>query len=121
MSTMDIIKLESGYPANFLDVGGKASANTVAKGFEIILKDPNVKAILVNIFGGIVRCDRIANGIIEATEKTEVKIPIIVRLDGTNAKEASKILERSSLSNIITASDLADAARKAVKAAKGVQ
>jgi len=121
MSTMDIIKLKGGYPANFLDVGGKASANTVAKGFEIILKDPNVKAILVNIFGGIVRCDRIANGIIEATEKTEVKVPIVVRLDGTNAKEASKILDGSSLSNIITASDLADAAGKAVKAAKGVQ
>ncbi|MCK4654497.1 MAG: ADP-forming succinate--CoA ligase subunit beta, partial [Candidatus Cloacimonetes bacterium] len=92
MSTMDIIKLEGGEPANFLDVGGKASANTVAKGFEIILKDPNVKAILVNIFGGIVRCDRIANGIIEATEKTEVKVPIVVRLDGTNAKEAIEII-----------------------------
>ena len=120
MSTMDIIKLEGGFPANFLDVGGKASASTVAKGFEIILKDPNVKAILVNIFGGIVRCDRIANGILEATEKTEVKVPIVVRLDGTNAKEALKILENSTISNIITATDLADAAQKAVKAAKGV-
>ncbi len=120
MSTMDIIKLKGGFPANFLDVGGKASANTVAKGFEIILKDPNVKAILVNIFGGIVRCDRIANGIIEATEKTEVKVPIVVRLDGTNAKEAIEIIGNSSLTNIISATDLADAAQKAVNAAKGV-
>jgi len=120
MSTMDIIKLEGGFPANFLDVGGKASANTVAKGFEIILKDPNVKAILVNIFGGIVRCDRIANGILEATETTRVEVPIVVRLDGTNAKEAIEIIGNSSLTNIISATDLGDAARKVVKAAKGV-
>jgi succinyl-CoA synthetase beta subunit len=120
MSTMDIIKLEGGEPANFLDVGGKASASTVAKGFEIILKDPNVKAILVNIFGGIVRCDRIANGILEATETTRVEVPIVVRLDGTNAKEAIEIIGDSNLSNIISATDLGDAARKVVKAAKGV-
>jgi len=120
MSTMDIIKLEGGEPANFLDVGGKASASTVAKGFEIILKDPNVKAILVNIFGGIVRCDRIANGILEATETTRVEVPIVVRLDGTNAKEAIEIIGKSSLTNIISATDLGDAARKVVKAAKGV-
>ncbi len=119
MSTMDIIKLSGGEPANFLDVGGGASAETVAKGFEIILRDPNVKAIFVNIFGGIVRCDRIANGILEATQVTEVKVPIIVRLDGTNAKEAAEILKASTIENIITASDLADGAKKAVQAAKG--
>ncbi len=120
MSTMDIIKHEGGEPANFLDVGGGASAETVAKGFEIILKDPNVKAIFVNIFGGIVRCDRIANGIIEAAKVTNVKIPVIVRLDGTNALEASDILRSADIENIITAVDFADGARKAVNAAKGV-
>ncbi len=119
MSTMDIIKLSGGEPANFLDVGGAASAETVAKGFEIILRDPNVKAIFVNIFGGIVRCDRIANGILEATQVTNVSVPVIVRLDGTNAKEASEILRQSNIENIITASDLADGAQKAVQAAKG--
>jgi len=120
MSTMDIIKLSGGEPANFLDVGGAASAETVAKGFEIILSDPNVKAIFVNIFGGIVRCDRIANGILEATEKTEVKVPLIVRLDGTNSTEAAKILQSANIKNIVTATDLADGAIKAVNAAKGV-
>ena len=121
MSTMDIIKLSGGEPANFLDVGGAASAETVAKGFEIILKDKNVKAIFVNIFGGIVRCDRIANGILEATEKTEVKVPLIVRLDGTNSFEAAEILKSANIENIITATDLADGAQKAVNAAKGVR
>ncbi|MCD4795794.1 MAG: ADP-forming succinate--CoA ligase subunit beta [Candidatus Cloacimonetes bacterium] len=120
MSTMDIIKHEGGEPANFLDVGGGASAETVAKGFEIILKDPNVKAIFVNIFGGIVRCDRIANGIIEATKVANVDIPVIVRLDGTNAAEASDILRNANIKNIITAIDFADGARKAVNAVKGV-
>lgn len=121
MSTMDIIKHEGGEPANFLDVGGAASAETVAKGFEIILKDKNVKAIFVNIFGGIVRCDRIANGILEATKKTKVDVPLIVRLDGTNAKEAATILNNANIKNIITASDLADGAKKAVFAAKRVK
>jgi len=119
MSTMDIIKHEGGEPANFLDVGGTASAETVAKGFEIILRDPNVKAIFVNIFGGIVRCDRIANGILDATRKTEVKIPLIIRLDGTNAAEASELLKKVNIKNIITASDLGDGAKKAVAAAAG--
>ena len=119
MSTMDIIKHEGGNPANFLDVGGAASASTVAKGFEIILKDPNVKAIFVNIFGGIVRCDRIANGILEATKITEVNVPIIVRLDGTNAEEAAVILENAHLSNIISAKDLADGAKLSVEAVGG--
>ena len=119
MSTMDIIKHEGGNPANFLDVGGAASASTVAKGFEIILKDPNVKAIFVNIFGGIVRCDRIANGILEATKIIKVSVPIIVRLDGTNAEEAAVILKNANIENIITAVDLADGARLSVKAAGG--
>ncbi|MCD4651343.1 MAG: ADP-forming succinate--CoA ligase subunit beta [Candidatus Cloacimonetes bacterium] len=119
MSTMDIIKHEGGEPANFLDVGGGANAETVAKGFELILADKNVKAIFVNIFGGIVRCDRIANGILEATGKTKVDVPLIVRLDGTNAVEAAKILREANIQNIITASDLADGARKAVAAAHG--
>ena len=119
MSTMDIIKLSGGEPANFLDVGGAANAETVAKGFEIILKDKNVKAIFVNIFGGIVRCDRIANGILEATEKINVKVPLVVRLDGTNASEAAEILKLANIENIITATDLADGAQKAVNAAKG--
>lgn len=119
MGTMDTINYEGGKPANFLDVGGGASAETVAKGFEIILKDPNVKAIFVNIFGGIVRCDRVANGILEATKLTKVDVPVIVRLDGTNAEEAADILNNAGISNIVAATDLADGARKAVAAAKG--
>jgi succinyl-CoA synthetase beta subunit len=119
MATMDIIKLEGGEPANFLDVGGGASADTVAKGFEIILSDPNVKSIFVNIFGGIVRCDRIANGILQATKEVEVNVPVVVRLDGTNAEEAAEILRKANIKNIIPATDLKDGARKAVKAAKG--
>ncbi|NPA11388.1 MAG: ADP-forming succinate--CoA ligase subunit beta [Epsilonproteobacteria bacterium] len=119
MATMDIIKHEGGEPANFLDVGGGANPDTVAKGFEIILSDPNVKSIFVNIFGGIVRCDRIANGILQATEKVEVNVPVIVRLDGTNAEEAAEILRNANIKNIIPAEDLKDGAKKAVKAAKG--
>ncbi len=119
MATMDIIKHEGGEPANFLDVGGGANPDTVAKGFEIILSDPNVKSIFVNIFGGIVRCDRIANGILQATEKVEVNVPVIVRLDGTNAEEATEILRNANIKNIIAATDLKDGAQKAVAAAKG--
>jgi succinyl-CoA synthetase beta subunit len=119
MATMDIIKHEGGEPANFLDVGGGANPETVAKGFEIILKDPNVKAIFVNIFGGIVRCDRVANGILEATKITDVNVPVVVRLDGTNAEEAAEILKNAKIDNIIAAENLADGARKAVAAAKG--
>ncbi|WP_300363161.1 ADP-forming succinate--CoA ligase subunit beta [Hydrogenimonas sp.] len=118
MATMDIIKHEGGEPANFLDVGGGANPETVAKGFEIILKDPNVKAIFVNIFGGIVRCDRVANGILEATKITDVNVPVVVRLDGTNAEEAAEILKNAGIKNIISATDLADGAKKAVEAAK---
>ncbi|HEY9203646.1 MAG TPA: ADP-forming succinate--CoA ligase subunit beta [Sulfurimonas sp.] len=118
MGTMDTINYMGGTPANFLDVGGSANAETVAKGFEIILKNPNVKAIFVNIFGGIVRCDRIANGILEATKLTDVHVPVIVRLDGTNALEAAEILKNANISNVIAATDLADGAAKAVAAAK---
>ncbi len=119
MGTMDTINYVGGTPANFLDVGGTASAETVAKGFEIILRDPNVKSIFVNIFGGIVRCDRIANGILEATKLVDVHVPVVVRLDGTNAAEAAEILKNANIGNVITATDLGDGARKAVAAAKG--
>ncbi|OQX59799.1 MAG: succinate--CoA ligase subunit beta [Helicobacteraceae bacterium 4484_230] len=119
MGTMDTINYMGGTPANFLDVGGSANAETVAKGFEIILKNKNVKAIFVNIFGGIVRCDRIANGILEATKITDVNVPVVVRLDGTNAPEAAEILKNANISNIIVGSDLGDGAAKAVAAAKG--
>jgi len=119
MGTMDTINYMGGTPANFLDVGGSASAQTVAKGFEIILKNPRVKAIFVNIFGGIVRCDRIANGIIEATKITDVNVPVIVRLDGTNAPEAAEILKNANIKNLIVGEDLGDGAAKAVEAAKG--
>ncbi len=119
MGTMDTINYMGGTPANFLDVGGTANAETVAKGFEIILKNPNVKAIFVNIFGGIVRCDRIANGILEATKLVDVNVPVIVRLDGTNAPEAAVILKNANIDNVIAATDLGDGAAKAVAAAKG--
>ena len=119
MGTMDTINYMGGTPANFLDVGGKANAETVAKGFEIILKNPKVKAIFVNIFGGIVRCDRIANGILEATKMVDVHVPVVVRLDGTNAPEAAEILKNANIANVMAATDLADGAAKAVAAAKG--
>lgn len=115
MSTMDIIKYKGGEPANFLDVGGGASAETVAKGMEIILRDKNVKAVFINIFGGIVRCDRIANGIIEATKTISVDVPVIVRLDGTNAEEAQKILETSGIKKLIAVKDMNEGAEKAVE------
>ncbi len=114
MATMDIIKLSGGEPANFLDVGGGANVETVKNGFRIILEDPNVKAILINIFGGIVRCDRVANGVIEAVKDPEIaekveSVPIIVRLQGTNAKEAKEIIDNSGL-NVISAVLLKEAA-----------
>ena len=115
MATMDIIKLAGGEPANFLDVGGGANAQTVEAGFRIILKDPNVEAILINIFGGIVRCDRVANGVIEAAKKVDITVPLIVRLQGTNAEEGQKILEESDL-EIETAILLKEAADKVTKA-----
>jgi len=110
MATMDIIKLSGGEPANFLDVGGNANAETVEAGFKIIMKDPNVKAILINIFGGIVRCDRVANGVVEAYKNMgNIEIPIIVRLQGTNAVEAKKIIDESGL-KVYSAIALQDAA-----------
>ena len=113
MATMDIIKLEGGQPANFLDVGGGATRERVAEALKIILSDPDVKAILVNIFGGIVRCDLIANGIVEAVNDVGIEIPLVVRLEGTKAVEGRAVLDNSDL-NLTAASDLGDAARKVV-------
>jgi len=117
MATMDIIKLAGGEPANFLDVGGGANVETVSNGFKIILSDKNVKAVLINIFGGIVRCDRVANGVVEAAKNIRVNVPVVVRLEGTNAKEARDILANSGL-NFRVASSLQDAAEKVTKAMK---
>ena len=116
MATMDIIKISGGDPANFLDVGGAANAETIKNGFKIILDDKNVKAILINIFGGIVRCDRVANGVIEAVNDLGLDVPVVVRLEGTNADIAKDILSKSNV-DVIPADDLKDAAEKAVKVA----
>jgi len=118
MATMDIIKLAGGEPANFLDVGGTASAETVKNGFRIILSDKNVKAVLINIFGGIVRCDRVANGVVQAVKELGLDVPVVVRLEGTNAEEAQIILSKSGVS-IIPAVGMKDAAEKVVNAALG--
>jgi len=118
MATMDLIKLHGGDPANFLDVGGGATKERVAEAFKIILSDEKVKTVLVNIFGGIVRCDLIAEGVIGAIEEVGVKVPIVVRLEGNNAQLGSELLKNSGL-NIIAATGLTDAAEKAVAAAKG--
>lgn len=115
MATMDLIKLAGGEPANFLDVGGTASPETVEAGFRIILKDPNVEAILVNIFGGIVRCDRVARGVVEAAKNVDIKIPLIVRLQGTNAEEGMDILRESGI-EIQSAILLKEAAEKVTQA-----
>jgi succinyl-CoA synthetase beta subunit len=117
MSTMDIIKLKGGSPANFLDVGGGATRERVTEAFKIILSDENVEGILVNIFGGIMRCDVIAQGVIDAAKLVDMKVPLVVRLEGTNVEKGKKILETSGLA-IISASDLNDAAEKVVKAVK---
>ena len=114
MATMDIIKLHGQEPANFLEVGGGASKEKVAAAFKIILSDKNVKGILINIFGGIMRCDVLAQGIVDAAKETKINIPLVVRLAGTNSKEGKKILDESGL-KIISASDLGDAAKKIVK------
>ncbi len=116
MATMDIIKQRGGSPANFLDVGGGANVETVKNGFRIILSDPNVKAVLVNIFGGIVRCDRIANGIIEALKELDLNVPVVVRLAGTNAEMAKEILANADV-DLISADSFEDAANKVVEAA----
>jgi succinyl-CoA synthetase beta subunit len=118
MGTMDIVNLHGGKPANFLDVGGGATKERVAEAFKIILSDDNVKAVLVNIFGGIVRCDMIAEGIIGAVKDVGVEVPVVVRLEGTNAELGSKVLAESGL-DIIAATSLTDAAQQVVKAAEG--
>ena len=118
MGTMDIVKLHGGQPANFLDVGGGATKERVVEAFKIILSDENVSAVLINIFGGIVRCDMIAEGVIGAVKEVGVKVPVLVRLEGNNAELGSKVLAESGL-NIIAATSLADAAEQAVKAAGG--
>jgi succinyl-CoA synthetase beta subunit len=117
MATMDLIKLHGGHPANFLDVGGGATSERVTAAFQLILSNPKVRAVLVNIFGGIVRCDLIADGVINAVKNVGVKVPVVVRLEGTNAKEARETLAKSGLT-IAAATDLTDAARKVVALAK---
>jgi succinyl-CoA synthetase beta subunit len=118
MATMDLIKFHGGEPANFLDVGGTATAERVAEAFKLILADGKVKSILVNIFGGIVRCDLIAEGIIQAVQEVGIRLPVVVRLEGTNAKQGRALLSGSGM-NLIAADDLTDAARKVVAVARG--
>jgi succinyl-CoA synthetase beta subunit len=118
MATMDVIKLYGGNPANFLDVGGGASAEKVTEAFKIMLRNKDLKAILVNIFGGIMRCDVIAQGVIEASKAVSLKVPLVVRMKGTNEQQGKELLARSGLP-IITANDMAEAAQKVVAAAKG--
>jgi succinyl-CoA synthetase beta subunit len=117
MATMDVIKLSGGQPANFLDVGGGADEEKVTAAFKIILSDPHVRAVLVNIFGGIMKCDVIANGIVAAAKQVGLSIPLVVRLEGTNVQLGKEILAHSEL-KIIPADDLGDAARKVVTAAQ---
>jgi succinyl-CoA synthetase beta subunit len=116
MATMDIIKYAGGSPANFLDVGGGANAEQIRHAFEILLSDKNVKAILINIFGGILRVDTLANGVVEAAKATNLKLPLVLRLEGTNVEQGREILENSGL-NFIVAADMKDAAEKVVRAA----
>jgi len=117
MATMDIIKHHGGAPANFLDVGGGASQPRVESAFRILLSDPAVKAVMINIFGGIVRCDMIAAGVVTAARKLQVKVPIVVRLQGTNVEEGKRILAESGLT-LLPADTMAEAAQKAVAAAQ---
>ena len=117
MATMDIIKLAGGHPANFLDVGGGASAEQVKNAFRILLSDKNVRAVLINIFGGIMRCDIVASGVVEAAKATGVRVPVVVRLEGTNVEQGQQILRNSGL-NFIVAEGMSDAAEKVVAAAK---
>jgi len=120
MATMDIIKFYGAEPANFLDVGGGATTEKVTEAFKIILSDKNVKGVLVNIFGGIMRCDVVANGVVEAAKQVKLSVPLVVRLEGTNVEQGKKILAESGL-NIIPANDLADAAKKAVEAVRATK
>jgi succinyl-CoA synthetase beta subunit len=116
MATMDIIKYAGGSPANFLDVGGGANAEQIRHAFEILLSDKNVKAILINIFGGILRVDTLASGVVEAAKATNLKLPLVLRLEGTNVEQGREILKSSGL-NFIVAADMKDAAEKVVQAA----
>ena len=118
MATMDLIKLHGGEPANFLDVGGGASKEKVAAAFKIITADPNVKGILVNIFGGIMKCDIIAEGVVAAVKEVGLSVPLVVRLEGTNVDAGKQIIRESGL-NVLPADNLDDAAQKIVKAVKG--
>jgi succinyl-CoA synthetase beta subunit len=117
MATMDIIKLAGGEPANFLDVGGGASQERVENAFRILLADPHVEAVLINIFGGIVRCDMVARGVVEAAKNLGVKVPIVVRLEGTNVEEGQRVLQESGM-NFLVANGMKDAAEKVVAATK---
>jgi succinyl-CoA synthetase beta subunit len=118
MATMDIIKFAGGEPANFLDVGGGANADQVTHAFEILMRDKHVKAVLINIFGGILRVDTLANGVVEAARKTNIQLPIVLRLEGTNVEIGREILKNSGL-NFTTAETMKDAAEKVVAAAAG--
>jgi succinyl-CoA synthetase beta subunit len=118
MATMDIIKHYGAEPANFLDVGGGANAEQVAHAFEILLSDKNVKSVLINIFGGILRVDTLATGVVEAARKTNIKLPVVLRLEGTNVDEGKKILQNSGLNFVVT-DTMKDAADKVVAAARG--
>jgi succinyl-CoA synthetase beta subunit len=120
MATMDIIKFYGAEPANFLDVGGGATTEKVTEAFKIILSDKNVKGVLVNIFGGIMRCDVVATGVVEAAKQVKLSVPLVVRLEGTNVEQGKKILAESGLT-IIPANDLADGAKKIVEAVKARQ
>jgi succinyl-CoA synthetase beta subunit len=118
MATMDIIQQAGAAPANFLDVGGGASAEQIENGFRIILADPAVKGVLINIFGGILRCDRLANGVVEAAKKVGINVPVVIRMEGTNVEQGREILSKSGL-NLITAKEVSDAAQKIAAIAKG--
>jgi succinyl-CoA synthetase beta subunit len=120
MATMDTIKQVGGEPANFLDVGGGATTENVTAAFKIITRDPNVKGIFVNIFGGIMKCDTIANGVVEAVHQVGLQVPLVVRLEGTNVALGKKIIDESGL-NVVSASDMKDGARKIVELAGGVK
>jgi succinyl-CoA synthetase beta subunit len=117
MATMDIIKHSGGEPANFLDVGGGANEEMIENAFRILLADPNVKALFINIFGGILRCDILANGVVNASRKLDVNVPIVIRMEGTNMEEGHRILKESGL-NFVVGDGMKDAARKVVKAIK---
>jgi succinyl-CoA synthetase beta subunit len=117
MATMDIIKYAGGSPANFLDVGGGASAEQIQNAFRILLSDPHVKAVLINIFGGILRCDRLATGVVAAARELNVRVPVVVRMEGTNVEEGRRILTESGL-NFTVAENMRDAAEKVVRLAQ---